>query len=32
MARNPEIVSLFDKYGYAVRQTAPDVYHKNSPN
>ena len=31
MARNPAIVSLFDKYGYEVRRTAPDAYHQNSP-
>ena len=28
MSRNPVIVSLFDKYGFAVRRTDPDASHK----
>ena len=31
MARNPAIVSLFYKYGYSVKQTAPDACHQNYP-
>ena len=30
MARKPAIVSLFDNYGYAVRQTDPEKSHQNS--
>ena len=30
MARNPETVSLFDKYGCVVRQTNPDASRPNS--
>ena len=32
MAQKPEIVSLFDKYGYAVRWTFPDASHQNYPD
>ena len=31
MARNPTIVSLFDKYGFVVRWTDPDAHPKNYP-
>ena len=31
IAWNPVIVSLFDKYGYAVIWTAPDAYHQKYP-
>ena len=29
MARNPAILSLLEKYGYAIRRTAPDASHQN---
>ena len=32
MAIKPATVSLFDKYGYAVRRTASDDSHQNSPD
>ena len=32
MTHNPAIVSLFDKYGYAVRRTDPDTYYQNYPD
>ena len=31
MAWNPAIVSLFEKYGYAVRQNDPDASRQNCP-
>ena len=32
MARNPAIVSLFDKYDYAVRRNAPDTSQNKIPD
>ena len=32
MARNTAMVSLFDKYGYVVRQTSPGTSNQNSPD